>query len=156
MSSTALSSILTRICALETETIAGSVAFTSAWVQTQQPLYWTNKVDVTGFGSLGAGSARFTATVQMRLHRCKFTEIQVNDSLVTQCYDDLASMMRALGRKSGRDFITAAYPTRYPNLLPQSETPVTGVLAVIPAPDGTVHFGAVITISFAYTELGAS
>ncbi len=152
--STVLKDILTRVCALETETIAGSVAYTSAWVQTGEPLYWTNKVDITGFSSLGTGAARFTATLQMRLHRGKFTEIQTNDTLVNQCYDDLATIARALARRGGRDFISAAYPTRYPNLLPQSETPVNGALALIPAADGTDHFGAVITLSFAYTEAG--
>lgn len=152
----ALEEILDRIVAFEEQTIAGSAAYPGAWVQTLDSLYWTNKLDITSFTTLGVGYAQMIVTAQLRLHRCKFTQLQTDATLQRQCYADLGTIARAFSRSNGRDFISTAYPSAHPNLLPSSEVPINGVLAVIPAPDGTDHFGAVITITFAYIEAGAT
>lgn len=152
----ALENITDRLLAFEEQTITGSKAFAGIMIQTGESLYWTNQIAVTSAAPRGIGYAQINVTAQLRLHRCKQTELQTNDGLHRQCIADLGTIIAALSRSNGRDLISTAYPTRYPAFLPQSEIPVSGVLALIPAPDGTDHYGAVITLTFAYIETGVS
>jgi hypothetical protein len=148
-----LSEIVQRLTQVQKELVPTSEAYPVAFVQTGNAVYWTNRLTIAP-AALTTERARIVVTVEMRLHRGKFTELQTNPTLQDQCVDDLGTLTDAFMRN--RDLTSVLYPTRHPNLVPTSAMVTGAQLAVIPAPDGTDHFGAVITLSFAYLVAGAT
>lgn len=149
----ALTDLIDRVTGVQQEAVAGSVVYPYGLVQTGNTLYWTNIVSVVP-AVVASMQTRMTVSVQMRLHRGKLTETQSNPTLQTQCITDLETIVRQFMTARGRDLLSTTYPSRYPALVPQSAVVAGGQLAVIPAPDGTDHFGAVVTLTFAYMMTG--
>lgn len=152
MSAIVLEDILTRICAVEEQLIAGSKAYPNTFVITQDSLYWTNQVEfLTPESVLGTRNALYTVRVSARLHRGKFTEMQTNPvTLEAKCREDLATVAAYFAEAPNRDLISLNYPTKYGALATQSALYQSGVIAQLAAPDGTAHIGTVHIFTLAY------